>query len=63
MKPEYLTAGVAIVVAASQAANVYMFLKIRVAQLESEKRVLDQVEKQYVKRETFQLVCGHRLPS
>lgn len=59
MNPELLAAIVAVVALAGQALNALLFLKIRVSQLEGEKRVLDEVDKKYVRKE----VCSFHLPA
>jgi len=53
MNPELLAAIVAIVALLGQALNVVLFLRIRVAQLESEKRVLEKVDEKYVLKEVY----------
>jgi hypothetical protein len=60
MKPELLGGIVAAIVAVAQLANVFMFYKIRVAQLESEKRVLDEVEQKYVRKDSCSYVPAPR---
>jgi hypothetical protein len=43
---------VAIIVAVGEALNFFLFLRIRVSQLESEKRVLDEVDLKYVRKDS-----------
>jgi hypothetical protein len=55
MKPEQLAVVLGIVVAIAEALNVYLFLRIRVSQLEGEKRVLDEVDEKYVRKDSAAL--------
>jgi len=55
MSAESVAAIVGVVALIGQACNVFLFLRIRVAQLEGEKRVLDEVEKKYVRKDS----CAH----
>lgn len=52
MNAEAVAAIVAVVAVVGQALNVFLFLRIRVAQLEGEKRVLDEVEAKYVRKDS-----------
>jgi len=56
MKPDLVTAIIAGVVALAEALNVFLFLRIRVAQLEGQKRILDEVESKYVRKDSALLV-------
>lgn len=50
MKPETLAIVVTVALAAVEALHFVLFLRIRVGQLESEKRVLDEVDRKYVRK-------------
>lgn len=56
MKPELLGVILGAIVAVCQFANLYLFSRIRIAQLESEKRVLDEVDAKYVRRDSPQRI-------
>ena len=62
MKPEVWLAIFAGITLVSQGANVVLFLRIRVAQLEGEQRVLDKVDdklKEYVRKDSNLLDRPH----
>jgi hypothetical protein len=50
---------IALLALAGQAVNLYLNLKIRAALLESEKRVMEAVHRDYLPREVFAAVCRH----
>lgn len=56
MKPDLVVAIIAGLVAVAEALNVYLFLRIRVAQLEGEQRILKQVDETYVRKDSALLI-------
>jgi len=68
MNPELLTGVIAALALLGQGANLYLFLRIRVAQLETERRILDKVREDFTPRPECALLraacsvlCDHQV--